>query len=79
MIFNIIDCVATNIVPDKDSMKIQFEAIINGSPAKFDPFVSSHLEWWEAHIYAKKKVKFKGWLHSGNCWLVQEIISVDDE
>jgi hypothetical protein len=79
MIFDIIDCIAKDIEPDKEGMKIQFFANVNGLPAYFDPFVSNHLDWWDAHLYAKKTVKFKGWLHSGNCWLVQEVISIGDE
>jgi hypothetical protein len=73
------ECVAEDILPDKESMKIQFTAKVNGRDSKFDPFVSNHLEWWEAHLYAKKKVRFIGWLHSGNCYLVQDVISVEDE
>jgi hypothetical protein len=70
---------ARNIAPDKTSMQIQFTADIGGTRSKFDPFVSNHLEWWEAHLYAGKAVTFRGWENGNGCYLVSEIISVGDE
>jgi hypothetical protein len=71
--------VAHKIEPDKESMKIQFTAIINGAESKLDPFVSCHLEWWEAHRYTGKRVAFDGWRTDGGCYLISEVVSVDEE
>ena len=71
--------VAHKIEPDKESMKIQFTATINGAESKFDPFVSCDLEWWEAHKYIGKRVTFDGWRTDSGCYLISEVVSVDEE
>jgi hypothetical protein len=81
MTYTEVKCVATNIRPDTEiDHKIQFIADVNGvKNCIFDPFVSCHLEWWEAMKWIGRKVTFIGFLGSGNAWLVSEIIEVQNE
>lgn len=68
----------TNVRPDPNpGSKIQFIGEIDGETVTFDPFVSCHLEWFEANKFIGKSVSFEGWLHKdSNCYLVSEILGV---